>query len=198
MITYVLPFFLALGSCCAYLTTVNKSKRFGKTFFRLQVTWKSHFCSVSLLGRAGGALTLPTIQLASIPSAFLHTFPNMVSSNESRNFPHLCSCSIWRAFWYPHQREELLQHTAKNPLQKRVKRGGWDASIHFLLLWRIVAASEDLGSACRHSTRTMDDGRYDDFHDNLIMLMMIMIVLIVIVVIVTFNDICSNPPAHRP
>lgn len=44
----------------------------------------------------------------------------------------------------------------------------------------------------------MDDGRYDDFHENLIMLMMIMIVLIVIVVIVTFNDICSNPPAHRP
>lgn len=90
MITYVLPFFLALGSCCAYLTTVNKSKkskRFGKTFFRLQVTWKSHFCSVSLLGRARGALTLPTIQLASIPSAFLHTFPNMVSSNEYRNFP---------------------------------------------------------------------------------------------------------------
>ena len=80
-------FFLALGSCCAYLTTVNKSKRFGKTFFRLQVAWKSHFCSVSVLGRAGGALTLPTIQLASIPSAFLHAFPKMVSSNEYRNFP---------------------------------------------------------------------------------------------------------------
>ena len=45
---------------------------------------------------------------------------------------------------------------------------------------------------------TVDMMIFNDFHDNLIMLMMIMILLIVIVVIVTFNDICSNPPAHRP
>lgn len=54
MITYVLPFFLALGSCCAYLTTVNKTKRFGKTFFRLQ-DMEIPFLQCFFVGQGGGS-----------------------------------------------------------------------------------------------------------------------------------------------